>query len=87
MAEIATRMASFSTFQFSFECSQHFFAEMRHESLDSLNLNFAHGTARHDNALAGLGYAWRFINESIEAVLLKFGANGLNDFCVGGSGR
>jgi hypothetical protein len=69
------------------ECFQHFFADVREESLDSLNLNFAHGTARHDDAVAAFGNAWRFINESIEAVLMKFGANGLNDFCVGGSGR
>jgi len=65
------------------ECFQHFFAEMRHESLDSLNLNFAHGTAGHDDALAALSYARRFINESIEAVPLKFSANSLSDLCGG----
>jgi len=47
------------------ECFQHLFAEMRHESPDSLNLNFAHGTARHDYALAALGNAWRLVNENM----------------------
>jgi len=68
------------------ECFQHFFAEMRHESLDSLNMNFAHRTARHDYALAALGNAWRLVNENTEAVLMKCDTNGLSDFCADGSG-
>jgi len=55
---------------------------MRHESLDSLNLNFAHRTTWHDDARAALGNAWRLVNENIEVVLMKFGANSLSDFCV-----
>jgi len=57
---------------------------MRKESLNGLNLNFAHGAARHDYALAALGNAWRLVNENIEAVFMKFGANSLSDFCADG---
>ena len=71
-------------FQKLLECFQHFFADVRKESLNGLNLNFAHGAARHDDAVAALGNVWRFINESIEAVLLKFSANSLSDLCMGG---
>jgi len=56
---------------------------VRKESLDRLNLNFAHGTAGHDDTFAAVGNAWRFINESIEAVLMKFGANTVTDLCMG----
>ncbi|HVB56857.1 MAG TPA: hypothetical protein VNE63_10560 [Candidatus Acidoferrales bacterium] len=45
---------------------------MRNESFDSLKLDFAYRTARHDYTFTALSNTRRIVNKNVEAVSLKF---------------